>query len=254
MRAARYVANRAQGPGRQHAGVHRCIEVVDDLFNGDNATLGGQCGFFLHPENAPEQHVAFAIGFLCMDHGDVRAHRRHGGEHFAGERAGNGLDQRVDLRQVGTGVGSQHRERQAGSTGDVGIGQVGVTVLFDFQRVWPLFLDGVTQAMQGADTRVAAPGENQLAGTTGTDQLVVDQVRGHPHQGQVFLALANDFVTRGRRDQVSKAFERDRIAVVYELLHRVVQRKDFSHWGRLPFIVNRQWKKAPMRSAGMTEG
>ncbi|MNZ80942.1 hypothetical protein D3C78_995960 [compost metagenome] len=128
-----------------------------------------------------------------------------------------------------------------------------MAVFFDLQRVGPLFLDGVTQTVQRTYARVTTPGENQLAGTTGTDQLVVDQVRGHPHQGQVFLALANDFVTGGRRDQVSKAFERDRIAVVYELLHRVVQRKDFSHWGRLPFIVNRQWKKAPMRSAGMTE-
>ncbi|MNX87170.1 hypothetical protein D3C86_1190840 [compost metagenome] len=127
-----------------------------------------------------------------------------------------------------------------------------MAVFFDFQRVWPLLLDRVTQTMQRTDARVTAPGENQLAGTTGTDQLVVDQVRGHPHQGQVFLALANDFVTRRRRDQVSEAFERNGIAVVYELLHRVVQRKNFSHWGRLPFVINQQWKKAPMRSAAMT--
>ncbi|MNY07789.1 hypothetical protein D3C86_1406070 [compost metagenome] len=189
-----------------------------------------------------------------MNHGNVRTHRRHGGQHFASERASDGFDQRVDLRQVGTGVGTQYREWQAGSASDVGIGQVGMAVFFDFQCMRPLFLHSITQAMQGADTRVAAPGENQLAGTTGTDQLVVDQVRGHPHQGQVFLALANDFVARGSRDQMGKAFECDRIAVVHELLHRVVQRKNFSHWGRLPFVVNRQWKKAPMRSAGMTEG
>jgi hypothetical protein len=65
--------------------------------------------------------------------------------------------------------------------------------------------------------------------------LVVDQVRRHPHQGQIFLALTNDFMTRRRRDQVSEAFERDGVAVVDELLHRVVQRKD-SAMEQAPFL------------------
>ncbi|MNT60397.1 hypothetical protein D3C72_1979750 [compost metagenome] len=111
MRTARYVANRAQGPSRQDTGVHRCIEVVDDFLNGDDAALGRQRSFFLHAEDAPQQHVALAVGFLRVNHGNVRAHRRHGGQHFASERASDGFDQRVDLRQVGTGVGTQHRER-----------------------------------------------------------------------------------------------------------------------------------------------
>jgi hypothetical protein len=50
-------------------------------------------------------------------------------------------------------------------------------------------------------------------------------------------------MTRRRRDQVSEAFERDGIAVVNELLHRVVQRKDFSHGAGSRFVMNRQWKK-----------
>ncbi|MNN50847.1 hypothetical protein D3C81_1654530 [compost metagenome] len=83
--------------------------------------------------------------------------------------------------------------------------------------------------MQRAHARVAAPGENQFAGATGADQLVVDQVRCHPHQRQIFLALTNDFMTRCCRDQVSEAFECDGVTVVDELLHRVVQRKDLSH-------------------------
>ncbi|MND53152.1 hypothetical protein D3C80_441810 [compost metagenome] len=148
MRAARYVANRAQGPGWQYTGVHRCIEVVDDFLNGDDAALGRQRSFFLHAEDAPEQHVALAVGFLRVNHRDIRTHRRHCCQHFAGERAGHGFDQRVNLRQIGTGVGTQHRERQAGCPGDVGVGQVGVAVFFDFQRVGPLFLHSVTQAMQ----------------------------------------------------------------------------------------------------------
>src|SRR5471032_1591246 len=83
--------------------------------------------------------------------------------------------------------------------------------------------------MQGTHARVAAPGENQLACTAGADQLVVDQVGCHAHQRQVFLALTNDFMTCRRRDQVSKAFECNGVAVIHELLYRISQRKDFSH-------------------------
>ena len=88
--------------------------------------------------------------------------------------------------------------------------------------------------MQGTYARVAAPGKNQLARTTGPDQLVVDQVGRHAHQRQVFLALTDDFMTCRCRDQVGKAFERDGIAVIDELLYRISQRKDFSHGVGLP--------------------
>jgi hypothetical protein len=50
-------------------------------------------------------------------------------------------------------------------------------------------------------------------------------------------------MTRRRRDQVSEAFERDSIAVVNELLHRVVQRKDFSHGAGSRFLLTDSGRK-----------
>src|SRR5690554_5984552 len=60
------------GPGRDHAGVDRGAEVVDDLFNGDDAAFGCQYGFLLDADNAFYQHVAFTVGALCMNHCHIR--------------------------------------------------------------------------------------------------------------------------------------------------------------------------------------
>ena len=99
--------------------------------------------------------------------------------------------------------------------------------------------------MQGTHARVAAPGENQLASAAGTDQLVIDQVRRHTHQRQVFLALTNDFMTRRRGDQVGEAFERNGIAVVHETLYRVGQGEHFSHGVGLPMWIEKGAEVAP---------
>ncbi|MNP42996.1 hypothetical protein D3C76_1367910 [compost metagenome] len=124
-------------------------------------------------------------------------------------------------------------------------------MFLDFDRVRPLFFNGVAQTMQGTDTRVAAPGEDQLAGATGADQLIVDQVRGHAYQGQIFLALTNDFMPGGSRNQVGEAFEGDAVAVVDELLHGVVEREDFSHC-RLLDMLSRGRLHGALGGAGRT--
>src|SRR5690554_3351419 len=62
------------GPGRNHAGVYRGAEVIDDFLNGDDAALGGQHGLFLYADDAFYQHVAFAVCALGMDHGHIRAY------------------------------------------------------------------------------------------------------------------------------------------------------------------------------------
>ena len=97
-----------------------------------------------------------------------------------------------------------------------------MAVLFDFQRLWPLFLDGIAQTVQGTNARVATPGKDQLSCTTGTDQLVVHQIRRHPHQSQVFLALTDDFMTRCSRDQVGETFKGNGVTIAHKLFHRVV--------------------------------
>jgi hypothetical protein len=106
-----------------------------------------------------------------------------------------------------------------------------------------LLLDRIAQAVQ-EPTPGLPPQENQLARTAGTDQLVVDQVRRHPHQGQVFLALTNDFMTRRRRDQVGEAFERDGIAVVRIASPRRAAR--ISAMGRAPGVDRKRREVAPV--------
>ncbi|MCY1355382.1 hypothetical protein D9M69_418020 [compost metagenome] len=166
-----------------------------------------------------------------MDHGDVRAHAGQGGEPFAGERAFDELDLGVDLDQVGALVAAQHRERQVGSPGHVGVGQRRMAVLGDLQGVRPALLHRVAQAVQRADAGVAAPGEDQLLRAAGADQQVVDQVGGHAHQGQVFLALADQLVGSGGRDQVGETFEGNGVAIVDEALDGFAESQEFSHGG-----------------------
>ena len=87
-------------------------------------------------------------------------------------------------------------------------------------------LHGLAEAVQRADARVAAPGEDQLARAAGADQLVVDDVRGHPHQRQVALALADDLLPGGDRDQVGEALQRDGVAVMDEVGDGVGEGRD----------------------------
>ena len=151
-----------------------------------------------------------------MDDADVGPQRRHRGQHLAGERARDRGDVAC-AAEVGAGVAAQHRERQARGAGHVAVGHAGVAVLLELQRRRPAVLDRVAQPVQRADAGVAAPGEHQPAGAAHPDQLVVDDVRRHPHQRQVAAPLADDLVAGGERDQVGEAFERDGVAVVHEL-------------------------------------
>ena len=89
--------------------------------------------------------------------------------------------------------------------------------------------DRVAEPVQRADARVAAPREDQLAGAARADDLVVDEVRGHPGERQVAPALADDLVPGGERDEMGEPLERDRVAVVHELGHGIGQRHDLGH-------------------------
>jgi hypothetical protein len=109
-----------------------------------------------------------------------------------------------------------------------------VAVLLDLQRERPAVLHGVPEPVQAAHAGVAGPGEDQLAGAASADELVVHDVGGHPHQGQVAPALPDDLVAGGHRDQVREPFEGDRVAVVDEIGDRVGERGELRH-GRPPF-------------------
>ncbi len=92
-------------------------------------------------------------------------------------------------------------------------------------------LRGVAEAVQGTDPRVVPPGEDKLLRASHPDHLVVDKVRSHSDQGQVSPLLADDLVRGGGWDQVRKAFQGDRVAVLDHLGYRLAQGR---HFGQLP--------------------
>ena len=62
--------------------------------------------------------------------------------------------------------------------------------------------------------------------TPAGDHLVVDEVRGQARQGEVALALADDLVPGGERDEVGEPLDRHSVAVTHELGDRVAHRGD----------------------------
>jgi hypothetical protein len=83
--------------------------------------------------------------------------------------------------------------------------------------------------VQGADTRIAAPREDELGCAACTDHLVVDDVGRHADQREMSLSLPDDLVAGSDRNQVSEAFQRHGVAVGHELRNGVAQRCDVSH-------------------------
>ncbi len=68
--------------------------------------------------------------------------------------------------------------------------------------------------MQRTDAGIATPGKRQCAGTTSTNQLIVDQVRRHPDQMQIAFFLAQNFVPGSERNQMGKTFQRHALTIV----------------------------------------
>ena len=125
-----------------------------------------------------------------------------------------------------------------------------MAVLFQLQRSGPVALDRVAKAVQRADARVAAPGEHELGGAAGADELVVDEVGRHPDEGEIASSLPDDLVAGGERDQVREALERNDVAVVDEARDRLGKRGDLgrlSHRWCLPFGSTLPYARAAER-------
>ncbi len=155
--------------------------------------------------------VAFGVGPLDVDDGDVRVQRRDGDDQAAGVGVGDGPVAGVGLGQV-VDAGRVHRHerhaggprRQAGDHGEM-------RVLLPFER--PGLQRGADDA-QRADAGVAGIGEDDLAGAAGGDHLVVDQVGRGAGQHKLAPTLTDDLVPGGERDQVGEAGGVDQVAIV----------------------------------------
>ena len=119
----------------------------------------------------------------------------------------------------GAVVTAEHGEREPGGAGHVAIGHPGVAMFFDLQRDRPGVLNRVTEPVERADARVAAPREDQLAHAARADELVVDQVRRHPDERQVAAPLPDELVPGGERDQVGEPLHRHGVAITDRPLH-----------------------------------
>jgi hypothetical protein len=82
------------------------------------------------------------------------------------------------------------------------------------KRLGPAVLDGIAQPVQRPHARIAAPGEYETIRRTHADQLVVDQIRGHPHQREVPTLLPQHLVGRRERDEMRKALHCHAIPVM----------------------------------------
>ena len=98
--------------------------------------------------------------------------------------------------EVAARVAAEHGEGQARRACRVAIRHPGMAVLLELERPRPAVLDRVTEPVEAADPRIAAPGEDEPAGAAHADQLVVDQVGRHPHEREVAPSLPDDLVTR----------------------------------------------------------
>src|SRR5258707_464680 len=67
-------------------------EFFHDLFDSHYRAAGGEDRLFLHSYDAFKENVAFAVGPLSMDDGDIRAVGRNASQFFSRERAAHEFD------------------------------------------------------------------------------------------------------------------------------------------------------------------
>jgi hypothetical protein len=91
-------------------------------------------------------------------------------------------------------------------------------------------LHRIAKAVEGADARIAAPGENELSGAAGADDLVIDQIGRHAHQGKIAPALADDLMAGREGNQVREALQCEEVTVLYESRDCFRKRRPLSHY------------------------
>src|SRR6185436_4296116 len=102
-------------------------------------------------------------------------------------------------------------------------------VLFELNRIRDAVFDGPAQCMKWSSAWISSPTENEPAHASRADQLVVDQIRCQPAKRQFTTSLPNDFVARGKANEMCEAFDDDRVAVVNKTGDCVSHRHQLAH-------------------------
>src|SRR5690349_17795730 len=110
-------------------------------------------------------------------------------------------------------MAAENAEGEVGCARDVRIREVRVSPFIDRERRGPAVLDGIAKPMQRANSRVSAPGKDELRRTAHADHLVIDEIGRHAHETQVATLLPNDFVRGCEGNEVREALEREGVSV-----------------------------------------
>ena len=94
-------------------------------------------------------------------------------------------------------------------------------MFLDLDRMGPARLDRIAEPMERPHAGIPAPRKHQSGGTTGADNLVVDEVRGPAAQRQIPALLADDLVARSEGDEVGDPLEGEGLAVLDRLRHGI---------------------------------
>ncbi len=79
--------------------------------------------------------------------------------------------------------------------------------------------DGVTEAVERADSGIAAPREGERIGATGANHLVVDHVRRHAYQREMASTLADNLMAGRKRNQMGEPLQSHTLAILHERSH-----------------------------------
>src|SRR5947208_7279484 len=104
-------------------------------------------------------------------------------------------------------------------------------MLLDANRHRPAALVGIAEAMERAHAGIADPGENEFFRATHADELIVDEVRRHPDEGEMAPTLPNDLVPGREGNEMGEPFHGDGIAVAQGRFDGVGETEKTRHGG-----------------------
>ncbi len=172
------------------------FNFVDNFFDGDNCRPRAQECFALCSENSPQVDISFSVCLLRVNDGDVGFECSNRQELFARERTHYYLRVFSIFGEIGAPISAQYREGNPRGTGDIPIRHDSVGVFLEFKGHRPFILHGVAKSIQRAGTGVTSPGKDKSAGAPSANEHVVNQIRGHPDEFEIFSPLPNDLFAR----------------------------------------------------------
>ena len=201
---------------------------LNDFFRHHDHALGGANSFDHHAEIAPAVGIAFAIGTLHVNDGDVGIERTNRPQGFPRlERRKYLIEEMIALGDIAAQCRSSRKKRHPHGTGlqRQGDGEVG-----HVENLHSILLNRAAKVVGRAHHHIANPRGDNLLDASRSDDLVEKNVRDRSDQRQTALFLSDDLVPRGERDHLLHLqAESDRRAVGNKFADRVVHGEQLRH-------------------------